>query len=141
MHYHDIQDSVVTGLTLHYMIALKVISHNPCGAVTARNLRYKIKPRTRRVETYNLTKFMDAWLLLMQQGKINAVQGDFVLWLLMTGCRLDEAGTIKWSDIDNEQLTITILDTKNGNPHILPLTRRHLHLCLYRIYTRVYLRY
>ncbi|MCP5077498.1 MAG: tyrosine-type recombinase/integrase [Psychromonas sp.] len=107
---------------LHYMIALKVISHNPCTAITARKLRYKLKPRTRRIETYNLTKFMDAWLLLMQQGKIKAVQGDFILWLLMTGCRLDEARTIKWSDIDNEQLAITILDTKNGHPHVLPLT-------------------
>ena len=107
---------------LQYMIALKAISHNPCSAVTARKLRYIIKPRTRRIETYNLTKFMDAWLLLMQQGKVNSVQGDFILWLLMTGCRLDEARTIKWSDIDNEQLTITILDTKNGSPHILPLT-------------------
>lgn len=107
---------------LEYMVATKVISHNPCTAITARKLRYKIKPRTRRIETYNLTKFMDAWLLLMQKGGINSVQGDFILWLLMTGCRLDEARTIKWSDIDNDQLTITILDTKNGHPHVLPLT-------------------
>jgi len=65
---------------------------------------------------------MDAWLLLMQQRKINPVQGDFILWLLMTGCRLDEARTLKWSDIDNEQLILTIIDTKNGHPHVLPLT-------------------
>jgi len=107
---------------LQYMIGTKVISHNPCAAVTTRKLRYKIKPRTRRIESYNLTPFMDAWLLLMRKNFINPLQGDFVLWLLMTGCRLNEARTLKWSDFDNEQLTITILDTKNGHPHVLPLT-------------------
>jgi len=107
---------------LHYMVAMKVISNNPCNAVTTRKLRYKMQVRTRRIETYNLTKFMDAWIILIQQKKINAVQGDFILWLLMTGCRLDEARTVKWSDIDNEQLTITIFVTKNGHPHVLPIT-------------------
>ena len=107
---------------LEYMVAMKVISNNPCSAVTARKLRYKMQVRTRRIELHNLSKFMDVWVLLMQQKKINSVQGDFILWLLMTGCRLDEARTIKWSDIDNEQLTITIFVTKNGHPHVLPLT-------------------
>jgi integrase len=107
---------------LEYMVGTKVISHNPCSAVTARKLRYKIKARTRRIETYHLTAFMDSWLLLMQEGTINPLHGDFILWLLMTGCRLNEARTLKWSDLNNELLTITILDTKNGHPHVLPLT-------------------
>ncbi len=105
-----------------YLLSTKVISHNPCTAVTARKLRYKIKPRTRRIETYDLTKFMDAWLYLLQKGRIGTLQGDFVLWLLMTGCRLNEARTIRWSDLDIEQLAVTIIDTKNNHPHVLPLT-------------------
>ena len=107
---------------LEYMVGIKIIPYNPCMAVTARKLRYKIKPRTRRIETYHLTSFMDSWLLLMKQGSINKLHGDFILWLLMTGCRLNEARTLQWSDLDSVQLTITIVDTKNGQPHILPLT-------------------
>jgi integrase len=107
---------------LEYMVGLKVINYNPCKAVTIRKLRYKIKPRTNRIENYNVTKFLDAWLILMVQQKLNPVQGDFILWLLMTGYRLNEARTLKWADLDSEKLAITISDTKNGKPHTLPLT-------------------
>jgi integrase len=107
---------------LEYMVGIKVIQFNPCKAITIRKLRYKILPRTNRIESHNLTKFLDAWLKLMVRKDINPVQGDFILWLLMTGCRLNEARTLKWDDLDRQQLVITIADTKNGIPHILPLT-------------------
>jgi integrase len=107
---------------LEYMVGVRVIDRNPCSAVTARKLRYKIKARTRRIESHNLTKFIDSWLDLLVKGNLSTVQGDFILWLLMTGCRLDEARTMKWADLDNSQLTITIEHTKNGTPHVLPLT-------------------
>ena len=107
---------------LEYMVGTKVLSHNPCAAITTRKLRYKIKPKTTRIESHELTGFIDAWVKLMVGGGLNEVQGDFILWLLMTGCRLNEARTMEWVDIDPDQLIITIFDTKNDNPHVIPLT-------------------
>lgn len=107
---------------MQYMVGTKMIAFNPCEAVNVRKMRYKIKPRTRLIETHNITKFIDAWISLVGNNIVNTVQGDFVLWLLMTGLRLDEARTLKWSDIDLDNFLITIQDTKNGKPHALPFT-------------------
>lgn len=107
---------------LEYAVATRVLTFNPCLAVTARKIRYKIQPRTRRIESHNLTAFIDSWIDLTGREFINPIQGDFILWLLMTGFRLDEARTLAWSDIDYETYTITIKDTKSGNAHLLPLT-------------------
>lgn len=107
---------------LQYQVGLHTITFNPAHAVTIRKLRYKIKPRTRRVESHNLTKFVDSWLKLMVEGAINPIQGDFILMLLMSGLRLNECRKLKWSDICYELYTITVYDTKNGSDHTIPLT-------------------
>ena len=107
---------------MEYMVATQVIQRNPCTAITTRKLRYKIKPKTTRIESHELTAFIDSWLELMSADKLNQVQGDFILWLLMTGCRLNEARTLEWADIDPDLLVITIFDTKNKNPHVISLT-------------------
>jgi len=107
---------------LQYQVGLHTITFNPAHAVTIRKLRYKIKPRTRRVENHNLPKFMDCWLNLMVEETINPIQGDFVLMLLMSGLRLGECRKLKWDNICYDLYTITVFDTKNGCDHILPLT-------------------
>lgn len=107
---------------LQYQVGLHTLTFNPAHAVTIRKLRYKIKPRTRRVEIHNITKFVDSWLKLMVEGAINPIQGDFILMLLMSGLRLSECRKLKWSDICYELYTIMIFDTKNGTDHTIPLT-------------------
>lgn len=107
---------------LQYQVGLHTLTFNPAHAVTIRKLRYKIKPRTRRVESHNVTKFVDSWLKLMVDGAINQIQGDFILMLLMSGLRLSECRKLKWSDICYELYTITVFDTKNGTDHTIPLT-------------------
>jgi integrase len=54
-------------------------------------------------------------------------QGDYghiLKLLLLTGCRRDEIGGLRWSEIDLEARTITIpeIRTKNHNEHVIPLT-------------------
>jgi integrase len=107
---------------LQYQVGLHTITFNPAHAVTVRKLRYKIKPRTRRVENHNLPKFMDCWLNLMVEETINPIQGDFILMLLMSGLRLGECRKLKWDNICYDLYTITVFDTKNGCDHIIPLT-------------------
>jgi integrase len=47
---------------------------------------------------------------------------DYLLLSLFTGLRRNEAATMKWSDIDLKAKTLTIPDTKNYQPHTLPLS-------------------
>ena len=49
--------------------------------------------------------------------------GNIIKLLLLTGCRRDEIGSLRWSEIDLAAQTITIAKerTKNGMEHIVPL--------------------
>jgi integrase len=52
----------------------------------------------------------------------NPIIRDFFKFLLFTGLRKDEALCLKWENVDFEGKTFTVIDTKNHNPHALPLT-------------------
>lgn len=48
--------------------------------------------------------------------------GNYLLFVLATGCRKDEAMKLEWRDVDWEQLSITFRNTKNRRDHTLPVT-------------------
>jgi len=50
--------------------------------------------------------------------------GAILKLLLLTGCRRDEIGGLKWSEIDLNNRTITLPSerTKNGQQHVVPLS-------------------
>jgi integrase len=52
--------------------------------------------------------------------------GGVVEWLFWTGCRLDEACSMRWCDIDLVRGLWTIPRTKQGGEHIVPLPRQAL---------------
>ena len=47
---------------------------------------------------------------------------DYLLLILFTGLRRQEAATLKWEQVDLKAKTLTIIDTKNWQPHTLPLS-------------------
>src|SRR5690606_4396018 len=47
---------------------------------------------------------------------------DFLLLLLFTGLRRNEAAQLRWKDVDLESRMLTIPDPKNRVPHTLPLS-------------------
>lgn len=55
-------------------------------------------------------------------GLDNDVMRDYLLFLIFTGLRRQEAATLKWKQVDFEEGCFTILDTKNKHPHTLPLS-------------------
>jgi integrase len=57
---------------------------------------------------------------------LNAVpwHGDGMRWLFWTACRLDEACSMRWSDVVDGIWTIPV--TKTGKPHVVPLPRQAL---------------
>ena len=48
--------------------------------------------------------------------------GDYLMLLLLTGLRRQEAAQLLWTDIDFSQRTLIIRDPKNREPHCLPLS-------------------
>lgn len=54
--------------------------------------------------------------------------GDALRFMLMTLLRRQEASMSRWSDVDWQAGTLTIRDTKNGEPHVVPLPRQALGL-------------
>ncbi|MEW8139714.1 MAG: tyrosine-type recombinase/integrase, partial [Candidatus Thiodiazotropha endolucinida] len=47
---------------------------------------------------------------------------DYLLIILFTGLRRQEAAQLTWSNVDLANRTLKILDTKNGENHTLPLS-------------------
>lgn len=52
----------------------------------------------------------------------NETLRDYLLTLLLTGLRHSEAVTMKWGNVDLKRGFITVLDTKNGKDHCIPMS-------------------
>jgi integrase len=54
----------------------------------------------------------------------NSDYGNIVKLILLTGCRREEIGSLRWDEIDTDARTITIPAdrSKNGKPHVIPLS-------------------
>jgi integrase len=86
--------------------------HNP---VTGTNRQDENGHRERSLNDSEVAK---VWLAAPEND-----YGNIVRLLLLTGCRREEIGSLKWSEIDNEARAITIPKerAKNGIEHIVPL--------------------
>lgn len=51
----------------------------------------------------------------------NRTLRDYLLLILLSGLRRQEAATLKWDQIDLAAKTMKVLDTKNHEPYTLPL--------------------
>jgi integrase len=58
-----------------------------------------------------------------------------LLFMLLTLSRRQEAALTRWRDVNLEARTWTILETKNGEPHVVPLSRQAMDLLRSRIPT------
>lgn len=73
---------------------------------------------------------MNAVLSLKNTGSYQSRETtrDYLLLLIFTGLRREEAASLKWSDIDFQAKTLTARDTKNHLDHTLPLSDYLLEL-------------
>ena len=54
--------------------------------------------------------------------------GDAVKMLISTGARREEIGRLRWDEIDGDNIELKGARTKNGEPHIIPLSAPALGL-------------
>lgn len=94
-----------------------IITVNPVERLSQNRAWYNIERKQTLLKSHELKPWYEATLQLNQE-----VTRDYLHFLLFTGLRKMEAASLKWPDIDFKERTITVRDTKNKQPHILPIT-------------------
>lgn len=101
-----------------------ILRENPVMRLTQTRAWYRVDRRQTVIKPHQLAPWYQAILSLKQDktSKQSALVADYLLFLLFTGLRRQEAATLKWSDIDMNDRSFTLTDTKNREPLTLPLT-------------------
>lgn len=98
-----------------------LIPSNPCDRLTVLKKWHRIDRRTRYLEPHQLKPWFEA-LNHNPEGTFerNTIK-DFCTFILLTGCREQEAAKLKWEDVDLKAQTVTFKHTKNHRVHTLPI--------------------
>ena len=94
-----------------------ILAVNPVSRLSRNRAWYRDVKRTGHLKPHELQKWFNATKKLL-----NSNSRDYLQLLLFTGLRKNEAATLKWENVDFKQRTLTVLDTKNRDPHTLPLS-------------------
>ena len=99
---------------LQYGVTMQAISSNPArDVVLPRNTQKAKRKKVKHFENQDLKKFLDYLEGLDQAKYRNLYEATLYKFLLATGCRINEALALSWSDIDLENATISITKTLN----------------------------
>lgn len=97
---------------------------NPVNRLSHTRAWYKVERRRTIIKLNELKSWYEAvtMLPLVHISKFSETFRDYLLLLLFTGLRRQEAAKLTWQQVDLESRTLTVTDTKNHHPHTLPLT-------------------
>jgi integrase len=93
-----------------------IILINPVERLTQNRAWFKVEKRQTLIKAHQLAPWYQATLQLNNEST-----RDYLYFVLFTGLRRTEAAQLQWNQVDFEDLTFTIPDTKNGTSHTLPL--------------------
>ena len=112
LHYDKIH--ALNKRILQYGVTMQAISSNPArDVVLPRNTQKAKKKKVKHFENQDLKKFLDYLGGLDQAKYRNLYEATLYKFLLATGCRINEALALSWSDIDLGNATISITKTLN----------------------------
>jgi integrase len=90
---------------------------NPVKRLSQTRAWYRVDRRQTFIKSHEL----EIWHQGLQSLKNDTLQ-DYLLLILFTGLRRQEAAKLRWKDIDFKAKSLTIADTKNNEAHTLPLS-------------------
>ena len=96
---------------------------NPVAVLKAKKLKPTLKVRERYLsdaERQDLLELLGQAHHPEYKGKVKQDAADYLFLLLVSGMRKNEARTLQWADIDAD--TLTVRETKNSKPLVLPIT-------------------
>ncbi len=92
---------------------------NPVNVLSSKKHKAWFKVGRRRTIVKNSS--LPAWHKAIM-GLDNDVVRDYLLFTLFTGLRRNEVAKLKWKLVDFDERSFTVVDTKNNEPHTLPLS-------------------
>jgi integrase len=92
---------------------------NPVKRLSELRSWNRLSARDRIILPHQMPKWFESVLSLSDKPAVR----DFLLVLILTGLRRNEASQLRWDTVNLEHRTLKIPDTKNGKPHELPLSR------------------
>jgi integrase len=93
-----------------------LVKYNPVLILTQTRQWFRVNRRQTIIKGKDLPK----WFKAVQELKGSAVR-DYLLTILLSGLRRNEALPLEKKAIDFEERTITLLDTKNNKPFLIPI--------------------
>ncbi len=101
-----------------------IFRHNPVIRITQLRAWHRAVRRNTLIKHYDLAPWYQAVMNLSNDSIApnREVVKDFLLLVLFTGLRRNEAAKLTWNRVDLKDKTIVIKDTKNHTDHTLPLT-------------------
>jgi len=98
---------------------------NPVIRLTQTRAWYRVPRRQTLIRPHQLKPWLKAVHSLRGGAPLGQPRtvAEYLLVLLFTGLRRQEAARLRWSDVDLVGATLTVRETKNGTPLELPLSR------------------
>ena len=94
-----------------------IIANNPVDRLNHMQAWYKVERRKTWIKPGELPN----WFAATQQLN-NETTRHYLYLLLFTGLRRSEASKLHWNDVDFNERTLTVRETKNHQLHVLPLS-------------------
>jgi integrase len=104
-----------------------ILPENPVARLSQTRQWYRVEKRTGHLKPHELK----AWFAAVLEIE-NPVIRDYLQFVLLTGCRREEAARLQWADVSMEDRSFFIRDPKNRNPIQLPLSDYLLTLLMGR---------
>lgn len=93
-----------------------VIATNPVKILSEVKAWHRVDRRKTVIKAHDLGAWVNAVLALETDS-----HRDYFQFVLLTGCRRNEAMGLTWDNVDLRARTVTFRDTKNHSDHTLPL--------------------
>ena len=94
-----------------------LVLENPVKHLSHVRAWHRVKKRKTYIKSHELAAWYQGVMSLS-----NTTLRDYLILVVMTGLRRQEAAQLKWEQVDFRDKTITITDTKNHQDHTLPLS-------------------
>lgn len=104
-----------------------LVTENPVKRLSQTRAWYRVERRQTFIKSHDLAAWYDGVQKLQ-----NETLRDYLLLLILTGLRRQEAATLRWDQVDLTARALTVLDTKNHESHTLPLSNYLYELLLSR---------